>query len=251
VTPDRGEADACRELAAYLTGSEANQLADRLLTGQPKSMAMSVVAPSRVGKVRALIERAGLADDRARLVAVLSSIAGAHAGTTSVTPVWTTPGHMAGAGQLTSSIHHYVSAARESVICSTFNFQRTSALWDALKVAAGRRELAVRIYVDTAAADDKPAPWKPSTAEVAGAMRGAKVFRTIAWSGKLVTNHAKFIAVDHQFLVVMSANFSKSAEHRNVELGLVIKDPLITQSVERQMAALEAGVYERVPHVGH
>ena len=66
-----------------------------------------------------------------------------------------------------------------------------------------------------------------------------------------MTNHAKFIAVDHQFLVVMSANFSKSAEHRNVELGLVIKDPLITQSVERQMAALEAGVYERVPHVGH
>lgn len=246
MTPDPGESAECRELAAYLTGSEATQLADRLLAGQPMSMAMSVVAGTRVGKVRKLVAKAGLASDRTRLVAVLRAVEGAHSGTGRVTPVWTTPGHLAGSGQLTSSIHHYVSAARESVVCSTFNFQKSSALWGALAEASLRPEVAVRIYMDTAAADGKPASWQPTTNAVAAAMKGAKVFRTTVWGGQQVRNHAKFIAVDHQFLVIMSANFSKSAEHHNVELGLVIHDPVITQSVERQMAELEALVYERI-----
>jgi hypothetical protein len=99
---------------------------------------------------------------------------------------------------LTSSIHHYVTAARESVVCSTFNFQRSSALWTALADASARPELAVRIYVDRAAADQKPADWKPTTAHVAVAMTGAVVFRTTTWSGHPMTNHAKFIAIDHQ-----------------------------------------------------
>ncbi len=61
------------------------------------------------------------------------------------------------------------------------------------------------------------------------------------------SNHARFVAVDHQYLIVTSANFSKSAERHNVELGLVITDPIVTQAVEGQLAALERAVYERVP----
>lgn len=246
MTLERGEADACRELAAYVTAAEATQVADRLLAGQPMSMALKVVAASRLGRVKALLVTGGLVSDTARLLGVLRAIEGAHSGTTSITPVWTTPGHLAGSGQLTSSIHHYVTAARESVVCSTFNFQRSSALWTALAAAAARPEVAVRIYMDRSAADENPAGWKPTTSQVAEAMKSAAVFRTTTWSSQPVTNHAKFIAIDHQFLVVMSANFSKSAEHRNVELGLVIKDPLVTQAVERQMSELESSVYERV-----
>lgn len=250
MTPDLGEAGACRELAAYLTGSEAKQLADRLMAGQPISMAIAVVAQPRLSKTRALFAAAGLTADRPRLLSVLRAIEGAHSGNTVVTPVWTTPGHLAGSGKLTSSIHHYVDRARESVICSTYNFQKSSALWSALQQAAARSEVAVRIYMDRAAADEKPKRWRPTTHQVGEAMRGATVFRTATWSGLNVLNHAKFIAIDHQFLVVMSANFSESAEHRNVELGLVIEDPLITQAVERQMAELESIVYERVAPTG-
>lgn len=246
MTPDPGEADACRELATYLTAAEATQLGDRLLAGQPLSMALKAISAVRVRRVTALLELGGLVHDRSGLIVVLRAIEGAHSRTTSVTPVWTTPGHLAASGQLTSSIHHYVTAARESVVCSTFNFQRSSALWTALADAAARPQVAVRIYMDRAAADDKPADWKPTTAQVATAMTGGVVFRTATWSGYPVTNHAKFIAIDHQFLILMSANFSKSAEHRNIELGFVITDPLITQAVERQMSELEASVYERV-----
>ncbi len=59
-------------------------------------------------------------------------------------------------------------------------------------------------------------------------------------------NHAKFVSIDHRFLVVTSANMSKSAERLNVELGLVIDDVVVAQGVERQMASFESEIYEVV-----
>lgn len=246
MTHDVGEIDACRELAAYLTVAEATRLGARLAAGQPLAKVLSALGQQRGSRVRALLEAGGLDTDRARMLAVLAAVEGVHSRPARVTPVWTSPGHLSGSGRLTSSIHRYVTAARESVICSTFNFQRSSALWTALSEVATRPEVAVRIYMDTAAADGHTAAWKPTTTDVARAMRGAAVFRTVAWEGAPVRNHAKFIAVDHQFLVVMSANFSKSAEHSNVELGLVIEDPIVTQSVEREIVLLESRLYEPV-----
>ncbi len=43
-----------------------------------------------------------------------------------------------------------------------------------------------------------------------------------------------------------SANFSQSAEQRNVELGLVVEDPILTQRVERDLQGLEKPLYELV-----
>ncbi len=239
--------DACRQLAAYLTGSEARQLADRLADGWPNAKALEACPAPRRPRVRALLDAAGLIADRDLAVAVLRAVEGAHSGVASVGTVWTAPGNLAHSGQLTASVHHFVTRARESVICSTFNFQRSSALWAALTEVAARPEVTVRIYLDTAAADRTPARWKPTTAEVARALPQAIVLRTKEFDGQLVRNHAKFVAVDHQYLVVTSANFSKSAERHNVELDLVITDPIVAQAVEGQLAALERAIYERVP----
>lgn len=52
--------------------------------------------------------------------------------------------------------------------------------------------------------------------------------------------------VDHQYLVITSANFSSGAELRNVELGLLLENPMITQAVERQMLELDRRLYQRV-----
>jgi phosphatidylserine/phosphatidylglycerophosphate/cardiolipin synthase-like enzyme len=54
------------------------------------------------------------------------------------------------------------------------------------------------------------------------------------------------VSIDHRFLVVTSANMSKSAERLNVELGLVIDDVVVAQGVERQMASFESEIYEVV-----
>ena len=236
-------------LGEYLTGAEARDIADHLAGDETLSQALKVVSQARRVRIREILEQTEVEPDtQAGALAALRAIQGAHVHASTIMPVWTTPGNLAENGQLTASIHHLVTAARGSVICSTFNFQRSSALWTALKEVAARPELAVRLYVDTDVADAHPEPWKPTTAQIAAELAGAIVLRTrIGNDGERPRNHAKFIAIDHQYLLVTSANFSKSAEQLNVELGIRIDDPLLTQSIEAQMRALEPHLYERVP----
>jgi phosphatidylserine/phosphatidylglycerophosphate/cardiolipin synthase-like enzyme len=221
---------AVHDLAAYLTGSEADELADHLAGGDTLTQALRVIGQARRNRVRQLLTGAGLgAANLPVTVAALRAIQGAHSHATQITPVWTAPGGLIQHGRLTASTRHLVTAAHESVVCSTFNFQRSSALWAALGEVAARPEVAVRVYVDTDAADRRPEDWSPTTTQIAAELHGAVVLRTkAAGLSDPPRNHAKFIAVDHQFLLVTSANFSKSAERFNIELGLRIDDPILT-----------------------
>ncbi|MGH4020747.1 MAG: phospholipase D-like domain-containing protein [Pseudonocardiaceae bacterium] len=103
------------------------------------------------------------------------------------------------------------------------------------------------MYLDTAAADQRPTPWSPTTFEVAARLRPGIVLRTKEFDGRSVRNHAKFLAIDHRFLLVTSANFSWSAEHGNVEFGVLIDNRNLTEAVEREMLQAEDLLYERVP----
>lgn len=240
-------AGACRELAAYLTGTEAKELADRLADGETLARALDVVAHPRRPTARRLLDEARFGAGDPVAVAVLRAVEGAHAHATSITPVWTAPANLVQRGHLTTAIERYVTGARSSVVCATFNFQRSSALWEALVSVARRPEVSVRVYVDTEAADAHPRAWSPTTGQVAQALAGATVLRTREYCGRPVRTHAKFVAVDSHYLIVTSANFSKSAEQHNVELGLLIDNGLLTQQVERQMRDLEPVLYEVVP----
>jgi len=131
------------------------------------------------------------------------------------------PGHLTRTGPLTSSVTHLVDGARQSVTCSTFNFQRSSGVWTALRQAAQRPELILRVYLDAAAAGQGA----PTAAQVAAQLRPGTVLRTKEFDGRQVRNHAKFLAIDHRFLLVTSANFSWSAEHGNIEFGVFIDNP--------------------------
>ena len=239
------DGDAARDLGAFLTSAEARQIADQLAGGLPTSLVKSGLAPARRTRAWELLSRAGVTTDRGVVVGILRAIEGARASSIVVSPVWTAPDNFVGAGKLTSTLHEYVDKARESVICATFNFQRSSALWDSLKAAAGRPDIDVSVYMDTAAADAEPARWKPTTAEVATELHPAAVYRSIPWQGRQTRTHAKFIAIDHQYLIVMSANFSKSAELHNIELGLVVHDRAACEGV---LATFErySSLFERV-----
>ncbi|MEP7161777.1 MAG: DISARM system phospholipase D-like protein DrmC [Dermatophilaceae bacterium] len=240
-----GDVSACRKLAAYLTGSEARELATQLGAGRPLSMAIRAVAAPRRQRVRELLDRVGGVET---WVLVLSAIEGAHSRAVTIDAVWTAPGNLVKYGSLGSSVHHHVQAARESVVCSTFNLQESSALWPALTDAAARPELEVRVYMDRRAADRNThgTVTTPTTQDVADTLVGATVLRTKRYAGSWVRNHAKFLAIDHQFLLVTSANFSMSAERLNVELGLVVRNPSLTQAVESEMSGFERDLYEVV-----
>jgi phosphatidylserine/phosphatidylglycerophosphate/cardiolipin synthase-like enzyme len=244
-------ADAARELGRILTGTEAKDLADRLADGDTVTAALKAVAPGRRTRLRSLLDVGDpTVTAREKFVPVLRAVQGARSATTSTEPLWTMPGHLVKGGQLTSSVSHLVSNARRSVTCSTFNFQRTSSLWSALRAAALRTEITVRVYVDTEAADQTPKTWTPTTIEVAEHLHPGIVMRTKAFDGATVRNHAKFLAIDHRFLLVTSANFSWSAEHGNVELGVLADNPNLVQAIESEMRRVEDSLYERVVRCG-
>ncbi len=87
-------------------------------------------------------------------------------------------------------------------------------------------------------------PWSAHGAN-RGAHRlpGATVLQT---RSSRLRSHAKFLIVDSRYVVVTSANVSKSAERFNVELGLVVENRTTAEQIERQMRLLEASIYTTV-----
>lgn len=261
-------AEPLRALGAFLTGTEAEGIATRLAAGATLSQALVVVPAARRMRTRDLLEAAGLGSrTREHSVAVLVAVAGAASRMRDAEPVWTAPAGLLGLGALTGDVFGMVGSAMTSVVCATYNLQPTSALWKALVALVRERPgVAVRLYLDSQAADgpfhrpegQRGRRWEQDryrhgrsrldTGEIARRLRGAVVMRTRAPEddGRAVTSHAKFLSVDHRFLLVGSANFSYSAEERNVELGLRLDDPALAASVEKQMRDLEANVYEQV-----
>ena len=261
-------AESLRALGAFLTGTEAEGIATRLAAGATLSQALVVVPAARRRRARDLLDAAGLGSrTREHSVAVLVAVAGAASRMRDAEPVWTAPAGLLGLGALTGDVFGMVGSAMTSVVCATYNLQPTSALWKALVALVRERPgVAVRLYLDSQAADgpfhrpegQRGRRWEQDryrhgrsrldTGEIARRLRGAVVMRTRAPEddGRAVTSHAKFLSVDHRFLLVGSANFSYSAEERNVELGLRLDDPALAASVEKQMRDLEANVYEQV-----
>jgi phosphatidylserine/phosphatidylglycerophosphate/cardiolipin synthase-like enzyme len=146
------------------------------------------------------------------------------------------PGNEANVGHLTSEFHRLVQAARQSVTCATYNFESTSQMWDVLREASEQPGVVVTVYVDGDKAD---------ASKVKAQLPQATIYRSaVLPDGKQVVSHAKFIVIDHAMLLLTSANFSFSAENRNIELGLRIHDPALAASVETTMASKHGSLYE-------
>lgn len=226
-------------LGAELTAVEAAALAERFAGGFSFGKALQSVSGTRRDRVRTLLLEAGLTGD-ATTVAVLRAIEGANRRTTSVEPVWTLPGNRADFGRLTSSVADLVLSARTSVTCTTYNFEESSSLWDGLREVAVRPGVAVTVYVDAKACA------KRTPQAIAAQLPGARVLASSSLDGRHVRSHAKIVCVDHRFLVVSSANLSASGELYNVELGLRLDDPALSQLIEQQLIDVEQDLYEVV-----
>lgn len=229
--------DAFHALGQFLTATEAGRIAGSLEFGNAIGKALDEVHPERRVEVSELLVAADLrGDDPSQMIATLKAIAGAKSITTSIRPVWTMPGNAATSGRLTSEFHHIVRAARLSVTCATYNFNPGSTMWDALREASHRPGVQVTIYVDSQKGDPQ---------EVKRKIPKATVYRSANLpNGKPIVSHAKFVIVDHEILLLTSANFSFSAENRNIELGLSIRDPILAESIEEMLESIAGTLYE-------
>lgn len=231
--------DPVASLGAFVTASEAERLAVQFESGQHTSSALAEINRSRRENVKRLLTMAELGHRAPELtVTVLRAIVGAKSELRELTPVWTMPGNEATIGHLTSEFHRIVRGARDSITAATYNFQETSQMWAVLKTASEQPSVVVTLYVDANVADaDK----------VKAQLPHATVYRSGELSsGKRVVSHAKFIAIDHHVLLLTSANFSYSAENRNVELGILIRDDALVRSVESTMTSKHGSLYELV-----
>ena len=241
-TPLRADPEALRRLGAFATGSEAGQVAERLEAGTTLTAALRSVGAGRRRAFEDALSACSLGrDDEVRIAEILRAVEGARSTLRTVQPVWTMPGHLARSAPLTTSVVDLVDGARTSVTCSTYNLQTTSGLWAALRRAAGRPEVEVRLYLDTRAAGGS----SPTPGQAAALLRPATVLASTMFGGTYVRSHAKFVVVDHRWLLVTSANASWSAEQANVELGLLVDDTALAESVEHQMRVAEDDVYRR------
>lgn len=231
--------DPLAELGSFLTGTEADRLAVQFESRTPVSIAVQVIAMNRRDQAKALITAADLGPaDRDRALSVFRAIAGAKTALRELTPVWTMPGNEANTGHLTSEFHRIIGAARQSVTSATYNFQDTSQMWTALKAASDQPGVVVTVYVDAKVAD---------AATVKAQLPKATVYRSaILPTGKQVVSHAKFVVVDHELLLITSANFSYSAENRNVEFGMLVRDTALAASVEATMTSKHGSLYELI-----
>lgn len=229
--------DSVEVLAGYLTAAEATDIAAVLVAGQHTAHALREVNASRRERVKQLLLDAGLGHvDLDRSVAVLRAIAAAKAVRRDVTPVWTMPGNEATVGHLTGEFHRLVSAARQSVTCATYNFEPTSQMWTVLREASEQPGVVVTVYVDGNKAD---------AVKVKAQLPSATIYRSsIMADGRQIVSHAKFVIIDHAVVLLTSANFSFSAENRNIELGLHIHDPALAESIEATMASKHGSLYE-------
>lgn len=240
------DADSITELGGYLTRREAEVVADRLDHGEGLSSASKSLPQDRQPEFRRLIDQAGLKHDLVGLAQVLRGLVGARSRTTRIEPLWTMPGQLARSGRLTTSIPELIDGARMSITCATYNFAESSQLWDTLRAAAQRPEIALKVYVDTDAIRSSRSASAPTAEELAAQLHPGRLLRTRSLDHGPVRSHAKFLAVDHRFLIVTSANFSFSAENRNVEFGVWIDDANLTESVETEMNRIEGLIYEVV-----
>lgn len=231
--------DPLKQLGEYLTATEAESLAVLIGAGEHTTHALASVSPARRGRAAALMNAAGIGHSSAELsVAVLLGITGAKLAHRDLVPVWTMPGNEATSGHLTNQFHDVVAAARISVTCATFNFSSTSNMWDALKIASEEPGVVVCVYVDAAKGDP---------AGVKARLPRATVYRSATLpDGQTIVSHTKFIVVDREVILLSSANFSYSAENRNVEFGLLIRDSGLAGSIESTMAGKRGTLYQAV-----
>ncbi len=226
-------------LGEFITANEALGIAVLLAEGQHTSVALREVSAARRDDVKGLLAATGLGhSDVERSVAVLHAIAGAKALRTDLIPVWTMPGNEATVGHLTSEFHRLVRAARQSVTCATYNFEPTSQMWTVLKEASWQVGVVVTVYVDGDKAD---------AGKVKAQLERATVYQSVVLpNGRQIVSHAKFVIVDHAVLLLTSANFSFNAENRNVEFGLLVRDPALAELVEATMTSKHGSLYELV-----
>lgn len=175
--------------------------------------------------------------------------------------VWTGPETVGAQARDTWTVtHDLFSAARSSVLISSFTIHQGSKVFAALADnMRANPSLRVRFFVNIE--PDRDAILAP--AELLS--RYLERFRNDLWHGPRLPElfydprtldsksrtrtslHAKCIVVDELHALVSSANFTEAAQERNIEAGVLVRDPGFARALSAQFETLvHQGILKRL-----
>lgn len=220
--------EAIEKLAKTVSPSLAVKVASSLeIDGSlPKATAKLPNETSRVllGECFALLGASHLA-------AVLRGFAAAgRAGDADLRAVWSGPTFIGDGDHTTAALAHLVDEATEDVFASTYSASPTSAYLRSLWRAVARG-VKTTVLVDPKLNGGKTAAWMQEK------LHGARFlgFRPGPDGG---VQHSKVVIVDSSAVLITSANLSEAAHEKNLEAGVIIRDPAFASNVRQRYASL-------------
>jgi len=239
-----------REIASALEGGR--------LELRPRISALSVAqwaAPSQRAALASGLEALDMeAPALARMLRLLASQRHAlESAVPSFSLVWTGPEIPGSASRSTATVARQLfQRARRSVLVSTYAIYDGRTIFSTLAERMDAAdELAVRLFVNVprtakdAKASDEDLVWA-----------FAKAFRKKHWPGERLPEvyydprsldadakavlHAKVIVVDDEEAFISSANFTESAQERNIEAGVHFRQASLAMALRRQFDSLVA-----------
>lgn len=167
--------------------------------------------------------------------------------------VWTGPESKVSAARDTAVVvRELFSKAERSVLVAGFAFSSGKEIFAPLHEAMRTRAVEASLFLHL---DDRPgcSPDESASLGVGQFLQENWPFgdpvpaiyydpRTVT-PGSSINLHAKCVVVDRRFTLIGSANFTHNAQARNIEVGVLIDDPVFAQDLSRQWIGLvEAGL---------
>lgn len=219
-------------LGALLSAEEAGWIAAELRQRRLPHLAAKRAFSHHRREVKALLAQLLSAQgDVALAAAVLDGIASVPR-PDRLEPVWTIPSIPGAEGRTTLAVAELINEAHSTVYAATYSASWGSAYVTTLANAA-QRGVRVVVIVDR------------KLQKETGDLVQKQLPGTQLWTYGLTDDstypprqHAKLVVVDEKAAFVTSANFSDAAAKRNLECGLLSRDPAIARGMKTQLEML-------------
>lgn len=223
--------DALLQLAEALTPSQATSIAASLeIDGRVKNAVLFLPHPAHPA-----VEMLGQALSLLGRPAILASVLRGYAASARRAPappraVWSGPSFPGDSDHTTAAVAHLVDEAKEDVLASTYSATIGSPFVDALWRAIARG-VSVTLVLEGARMEE-------TVMKLQVRLEGARFLKYVPPNGQYGIQHSKVVIVDSAFALVTSANFSDAAAHRNLEAGVLIRDPGYSSKLRQRFTSL-------------
>lgn len=223
---------AVARLGALLSAEEAGWIAAELRQRRLPHLAAKRAFAHHRGEVKSLLGQMLLEfGDVAAAAAALDGIASVPK-PAALQPVWTSPALPGLEGRTTLAVAELINEAQREIFAATY-----SATWGSTYVTALANALERGVHV-TVIVDRTMQKAKGDLLQLR--LPRARMWTYLQGDGLDYPplQHAKLVATDGKAVLVTSANFSDAAAKRNLECGLLSRDPRIASGITAHLRTL-------------